>query len=122
MLKYQNEIDKIWEMMYEEIHEDWMDEKNKKEYKEMICNLFNLSDEELKSQIKIGVNNGYLIDLQMKLIKAVLLKEKESKFKNNVVEYMNKDKNLEGVDIQEVQMIMGLMDEAISLKKRVNRR
>jgi transcriptional regulator with XRE-family HTH domain len=43
------------------------------------------------------------------------------KTQTDIVVYMTRDKNLGTEDVQEVQMIMGLMDEAVSLKNRRDR-
>lgn len=39
------------------------------------------------------------------------------KVQEDIVMYMSKDKNLGGKDIEEIQIIIAMMDEAITLKK-----
>jgi hypothetical protein len=71
-MKYKKQIDK---MLHDMLHEDWMSET---EYKEVVNKLFELSNtsyEDLDEKLQIGVDNGFDVDRQMKIIKEMWQKK-----------------------------------------------
>lgn len=58
MLKYQKEIDQMWELLYE----DWMTELDKTNYKNEIYKRTGKSDEILNEEFEVGVQNGYSVE------------------------------------------------------------
>lgn len=73
MLKYQKEIDQVFEYLYE----SWMDDNDRKQIKQEIYERLQLNDEILNKQLDTGVKNGHPIEEQMKLIKQVMKAQTE---------------------------------------------
>jgi hypothetical protein len=73
LLKYQKEIDQVFEYLYE----SWMDDNDRKQIKQEIYERLQLNDEILNKQLDTGVKNGHPIEEQMKLIKQVMKAQTE---------------------------------------------
>jgi hypothetical protein len=70
MVKYEKEILKIFEEMYE----DWYDEDDKKEFNRMMLEATNQTMQSMSDNIQIGVDNGYSVEEQIEIAKVVYSK------------------------------------------------
>ena len=67
-MKYEKEIDQL---LKELIYQNWM---NDSDYNEVLSDIFkelNITKEKLCLDIEVGVNNGYSMDYQFKLIRNI---------------------------------------------------
>jgi hypothetical protein len=69
-MKYQKEIDEVFECFYE----NWMSDIDKIEFKTLVYQQTGLSDKILNDEIEIGVQNGHSVELQVDLCKKLLKK------------------------------------------------
>lgn len=68
-MKYKKEVETI---LTKSLRKDWMNNKDFEELIELLEEQTNLSRELLTSQIKEGVNNGYSVELQMKVVEKII--------------------------------------------------
>jgi hypothetical protein len=67
-MKYQKEIDEIFECFYE----DWMNDIDKIEFKTLVYQQTGLNDRILNDEIEAGVQKGYGVKYQFDLCKNLL--------------------------------------------------
>lgn len=62
-MKHKETIDKIFEYLYE----DWMDDIDKRNFRDSVFEELNVSEEHLSNLIEEGIRNGYSPDQQIEL-------------------------------------------------------
>ena len=68
-MKYEKEIDQL---LHDLFYDDWMRDDDYNQIISEILKEANTSKQELSDQLEIGLENGYSIDNQIKLLKASL--------------------------------------------------
>ena len=68
-MKYEKEIDQL---LHDLFYDDWMRDDDYNQIISEILKEANTSKQELSGQLEIGLENGYSIDNQIKLLKASL--------------------------------------------------
>lgn len=69
-MKYQKEIDEI----FESFHQWWMDDWDKQMIKRYLLEFTSTTEQDLSDKIEEGVKNGYSVEHQMELIKELIKK------------------------------------------------
>jgi len=67
-LKYEKEVNQLLRDLF---YEDWMGEGEWQEFIQLLLRENKLSIGLLSKQIETGVNNGYSVDYQIKLLKVI---------------------------------------------------
>ena len=65
-MKYEKEVIETITHAVKQLHEDWMDEDDKKELLDV---MIALSCDEMDMAIQVGIDNGYSLETQMNLMK-----------------------------------------------------
>lgn len=73
MLKYKDQLQSLFKEVFQE---SWMSEQDWQEIEEAIFEVTGLSYEKLEQDLEVGVNNGYSIEKQFKLLRIALTKYK----------------------------------------------
>lgn len=72
-MEYKKEIDEIFNLL----RDDWMNDKDFENYKEVVIEETGMTYEKISEDISVGVKNGYPAELQIQMVQTILEQMKE---------------------------------------------